>query len=86
MAVTTHVNDPMAQPVTDLGSEYKDHLADLQARFNSALERCGHGAVLICSGLLLAAFRDDQSYPFRAQAWFSIWSPLTPAPDCFVYV
>jgi Xaa-Pro dipeptidase len=86
MAVTTHVDDPMAQPLTDLQSEYQDHLADLQARFNSALERSGYDAALIYSGLLLPAFRDDQSYPFRAQAWFSIWSPLTPAPDCFVYV
>ncbi len=76
----------MAQPVTDLGSQYSDHLADLQARFNGALERCGYDAALICSGLLLPAFRDDQTYPFRAQAWFSIWAPLTPAPDCFVYV
>jgi len=76
----------MAQPLTDLQSEYQDHLADLQARFNSALERSGYDAALIYSGLLLPAFRDDQSYPFRPQAWFSIWSPLTPAPDCFVYV
>lgn len=76
----------MAQPVTDLGSQYSDHLADLQARFDSALERSGYAAALIYSGLLLPAFRDDQSYPFRAQAWFSIWAPLTPAPDCFVYV
>jgi Xaa-Pro dipeptidase len=86
MAVTTHVDDPMAQPVTDLGSEYPDHLAQLQARFDNALGACGYEAALIYSGLLLPAFRDDQSYPFRAQAWFSIWSPLTPAPDCFVFV
>lgn len=76
----------MAQPVTDLGSLYTDHLADLQVRFSSALEAAGHDAALIYSGLLLPAFRDDQSYPFRAQAWFSIWAPLSPAPDCFVYV
>jgi Xaa-Pro dipeptidase len=76
----------MAQPVTDLGSEYEDHLANLQARFNSALEGCGYDAALIYSGLLLPAFRDDQSYPFRAQAWFSIWAPLAPTPDCFIYV
>jgi Xaa-Pro dipeptidase len=90
MAVTTRVNDAMAEPMTDLtsaaGSDYTAHLATLQARFSSALEAAGHAAALVHSGLLLPAFRDDQSYPFRAQAWFSIWAPMAPAPDCFIYV
>jgi len=76
----------MAQPLTDLGGAYRDHLADLQARFHQALEASGHDAALIYSGRLLPAFRDDQSYPFRAQAWFAIWAPLPPLPDAFIYV
>jgi Xaa-Pro dipeptidase len=80
----------MAEPMTDLtaaaGSDYTEHLASLQARFSSALEASGHAAALVHSGLLLPAFRDDQSYPFRPQAWFSIWAPMPPAPDCFIYV
>jgi Xaa-Pro dipeptidase len=80
----------MAEPMTDLtsadGSAYTDHLATLQARFSAALEASGHAAALVHSGLLLPVFRDDQSYPFRAQAWFSIWAPMPPAPDCFIYV
>src|ERR1700722_8531479 len=80
----------MAEPMTDLpsaaGSDYTDHLASLQTRFNGALEGAGLAAALVHSGLLLPAFRDDQSYPFRAQAWFSIWAPMPPAPDCFIYV
>ncbi|HEY1898185.1 MAG TPA: Xaa-Pro dipeptidase [Steroidobacteraceae bacterium] len=85
-----HVDDPMAEPMTaampDLRIAYANHLASLQVRFSSALEASGHEAALVYSGLLLPVFRDDQSYPFRPQAWFSIWGPLPPAPDCFVYV
>lgn len=67
-------------------TEYAQHLASLQDRFGAALGACGHDAALVYSGLLLPAFRDDQSYPFRPQAWFSIWAPMPPAPDCFVFV
>jgi Xaa-Pro dipeptidase len=86
MAVTTHVNDAMAEPMIDPGSEYEQHLASLEARFSTALAASGQDAALVYSGLLLPAFRDDQSYPFRPQAWYSIWGPLPPAPDCFVHV
>ncbi len=86
MAVTTHVNDAMAEPLIDQGSEYEQHLASLQARFGAALAACRYDAVLVYSGLLLPAFRDDQSYPFRPQAWYSIWGPLPASPDCFVYL
>src|SRR3984885_15062567 len=89
MAVTTHVCDEMAEPLTaspQPGSEYAQHLATLQARFAAALAASGHDAALVYSGPVLPVFRDDQEYPFRAQAWFSIWGPLPPAPDCFLYV
>ncbi len=86
MAVTTHVDEAMAEPMIDPGSEYEHHLASLEARFSAALAGSGYDAALVYSGLLLPAFRDDQSYPFRPQAWYSIWGPLPPAPDCFVYV
>jgi Xaa-Pro dipeptidase len=86
MAVTTHVTDEMAESMIESGSECEAHLASLQARFGAALAASGHDAALVYSGLLLPVFRDDQSYPFRPQAWYSIWGPLPPAPDCFVYV
>jgi Xaa-Pro dipeptidase len=81
-----HVDDAMAEPVTDRGAEYAHHLESLQARFSAALQAASLEAALVHSGLLLPAFRDDQSYPFRPQAWYSIWGPLPPAPECFVYV
>ncbi len=86
MAVTTHVDEAMAEAMTDRLSEYEQHLASLQARFSVALQAASLEAALVHSGLLLPAFRDDQSYPFRPQAWYSIWGPLPPAPECFVYV
>jgi Xaa-Pro dipeptidase len=86
MAVTTHVDDAMAQPMTDRGTEYEHHLESLQARFDVALQTASLEAALVHSGLLLPAFRDDQTYPFKPQAWYSIWGPLPPAPQCFVYV
>ena len=76
----------MTEAMTDSLSEYEQHLESLQARFSIALQGASFDAALVHSGLLLPAFRDDQSYPFRPQAWYSIWGPLPPAPECFVYV
>jgi Xaa-Pro dipeptidase len=76
----------MAEPMTESGAEYEQHLASLQSRFSAALAGSTYDAILVYSGLLLPLFRDDQSYPFRPQAWYSIWGPLPPAPDCFLYV
>lgn len=72
--------------MAEAGSDYAGHLESLQARFGRALSSSGHAAALVYSGRLLPAYGDDQSYPFRPQAWFTIWSPLPPAPDCFVFV
>jgi Xaa-Pro dipeptidase len=76
----------MPEAMTDRLSEYEQHLDSLQARFGAALQAASLEAALVHSGLLLPAFRDDQSYPFRPQAWYSIWGPLPPAPECFVFV
>jgi len=76
----------MTEAMTDRLSEYEQHLESLQERFSAALQAASLEAALVHSGLLLPAFRDDQSYPFRPQAWYSIWGPLPPAPECFVYV
>ena len=69
MAVTTHVDEAMGEAMTDSLSEYEQHLVSLQERFDVALRGAALEAALVHSGLLLPAFRDDQSYPFRPQAW-----------------
>jgi Xaa-Pro dipeptidase len=61
------------------------HTATQRARFDAALAACGYSSVLIYSGPLAPIFRDDQSYPFKAHAWFKAWVPLTAVNDCFLY-
>jgi Xaa-Pro dipeptidase len=68
-----------------LAELYPEHLHNLSARFERALEACGYAGALLYSGPLSPIFRDDQAYPFKAHAWFKAWVPLTDVPDCFVY-
>ena len=72
--------------MADFESEYASHLASLQRRTEQALEACDLEAVLLYSGPLMPIFRDDQSQPFRAHAWFKAWAPVTDVPDCLLYV
>ncbi len=72
--------------MAESSSEYVHHLAQLQDALPRPSRGVAHDAALVYSGPVLPTFRDDQGYPFKAQAWFSIWAPMTPAPDCFLYV
>jgi Xaa-Pro dipeptidase len=64
---------------------YPAHLEALRSRFDRALERGGYEGVLIASGSLSPWYEDDQSYPFKAYAWFKAWMPLVDVPDCFLH-
>lgn len=64
---------------------YGAHLQAICTRFGHALQACGYRAVLLHSGSPPAVFADDQHYPFRANAPFKLWAPLTDVPDCFIY-
>jgi Xaa-Pro dipeptidase len=70
-----------AEPLAAL---FGPHLAGLCQRTATALEACGHAALLVHSGSLLPVFQDDRTYPFEANAPFKVWSPLD-VPDCFVH-
>jgi len=72
-----------AQP--DLGALYASHLRTLCARFDDALARTAHSAVLVGSGSLAPIFGDDHTYPFKADAWFRAFVPVTDVPDCLLY-
>ena len=72
--------------MTVLQAEYSAHVAALQARFEDSMQSCGWQAALVYSGPLAPLFRDDQTQPFRAHAWFKAWAPLTDVPDCLLYV
>jgi Xaa-Pro dipeptidase len=75
----------MNDPGLELEGLHAAHTATQRARFDGALAACGYSAVLIYSGPLEPIFRDDQSYPFKAHAWFKAWVPLTAVNDCFLY-
>jgi hypothetical protein len=47
MAVTTRVNDAMAEPVIDPWSEYPHHLAGLAHRLSMARAASGLGVVVV---------------------------------------
>lgn len=69
----------------DIAALHAAHLDVLRARFDRALGACGYRAVLIYSGGLTPIFGDDQEHPFRVNAWFKAWVPLTSVADCFLY-
>ena len=72
--------------MADLQAEYADHAAAMQHRFERALAANGWDSALVYSGSLQPIFRDDQTQPFRAHAWFKAWAPLTAVPECLIQV
>ena len=75
----------MNDAALDLEGLHAAHLRTQCERFDQALSLHGYGGVLVYSGPLVPIFLDDQSYPFKAHAWFKAWVPLTDVPDCFLY-
>lgn len=69
----------------DLAATYAAHLEAVMERTARALEAAGFESLLIHSGAPPLVFRDDQHYPFKANASFKLWAPLTDVSDCFVY-
>ncbi|CAM3942416.1 Xaa-Pro dipeptidase [Roseateles saccharophilus] len=68
------------------GSLYLDHLATLQRQAEAALERAGHDALLIASGIEKYAFLDDRPYLFQPNPHFKHWLPLTSHPHSWLAV
>lgn len=69
----------------DLAGLYATHLAEIARRSGEALASCGYQALLLHSGAAPTLFQDDQTYPFKVQAPFKLWVPLTDVPDCFIH-
>jgi len=55
---------------------YKAHVAELQLRWENALQAEGYDAVLIHAGNKLVSFLDDYEYPFRCNPHLLWWLPL----------
>ena len=66
------------KPITEA---YKGHVAEVQRRWEEALQAEGYDAALIHAGSLLASFLDDYEYPFRCNPHMLWWLPLTNQHD-----
>jgi Xaa-Pro dipeptidase len=69
----------------DLAGTYGAHLEAVIRRTSRALEATGYESLLVHSGAAPLVFLDDQHYPFKANAPFKLWAPLTDVSDCFVF-
>ena len=75
----------MASCADEREATFVAHLEAVAQRTARALEASGFGSLLIHSGSPPMIFRDDQTYPFKVNADFKLWAPLTDVTDCFVY-
>ena len=64
---------------------FASHLEAVKKRSAAALSATGYDALLVHAGTPPLLFQDDHHLPFKVQAPFKVWAPLTDAPDSFVY-
>lgn len=69
-----------------LASLYQEHIKTLQKRAREILERTQFDALLIHSGESLRIFLDDSHYPFKVNAHFKAWVPVTKVPNCWLWI
>lgn len=74
----------MSDPSTDLNTLYPAHLATLQARADTALERGGFDHLVVPAGMAHYQFLDDRDYPFAVNPHFKHWLPITRAPGSWL--
>lgn len=63
---------------------YADHIATLQARTATALERGGFDHLVVPSGTLHYQVFDDRDYPYAVNPQFKHWLPLTRNPGSWL--
>ncbi|MDC9591335.1 Xaa-Pro dipeptidase [Xenorhabdus sp. XENO-10] len=69
-----------------LASLYQEHIKTLQKRAREILARTQLDALLIHSGESLRIFLDDSHYPFKVNAHFKAWVPVTKVPNCWLWI
>ena len=80
------MNSPaIRQNVDSWSGLFASHLEIVRKRSASALQSAGYEGLLVHAGTPPLIFLDDHHLPFRVQAPFKVWAPLTDAPDSFVY-
>src|SRR5262245_24566365 len=80
------MNSPaLRQNPATLSEQFAAHLEVVKKRAAGALASTGYDALLLHSGTPPLIFLDDHHLPYRVQAPFKVWAPLTDAPDSFVW-
>src|SRR3982750_3020945 len=80
------MNSPaIRQNVDSWAASFSGHLEIVMKRSASALQSAGYDSLLVHAGTPPLLFLDDHPLPFRVQAPFKVWAPLSDAPDSFVY-
>jgi Xaa-Pro dipeptidase len=80
------MNSPaIRQNADSWASLFAAHLDAVMKRSGDALATVGYEALLVHAGTPPLLFQDDHHLPFRVQAPFKVWAPLSDAPDSFVY-
>ena len=67
-------------------SYYAAHVAEMQTRWERALEAESFMAMLVHSGTPMYSFLDDYEYAFRPNPHFLAWLPLTHHADCALLI
>lgn len=67
-----------------LGAQYPEHVQEIMARHERALDIAGGSHAVIFSGAPKLRFLDDNYYPFKANPHFAGWLPLTGNPHCYL--
>ena len=65
-------------------SLYRAHLDTIKARVDAALQKGGFDHFIVASGVEKMEFLDDRPYPFKPNAQFKAWLPLTRHPHCWI--
>ena len=69
---------------SELAALYPAHIDAVRARHDYALDKGGASHAIIFSGSPLPVFLDDSHYPYRANAHFVSWAPLTSLPLSYI--
>ncbi|KFN51973.1 hypothetical protein N790_13270 [Arenimonas malthae CC-JY-1] len=69
---------------TDAVHLYRAHLSTIKARADQALAKAGFDHLVVASGVEKYEFLDDRPYPFKPNAQFKAWLPLTRHPHCWI--
>ncbi|MEQ3512382.1 Xaa-Pro dipeptidase [Pseudoalteromonas sp. BZB3] len=65
---------------------YAEHIATLQQRTKTIIEREGLDGLVIHSGQAKRQFLDDMYYPFKVNPQFKAWLPVIDNPHCWIVV